>query len=117
MVELTALLGVLAQDPVAFHGITLEKLMNFVVYAGKLKNDILLTQPVDHPATEPPDHLPRSIENFLNRACGLVEGQAAQCWAVVKGMVWDGESLMSEETNEAAFREHGHDMGISWYSG
>jgi hypothetical protein len=37
-------------------------------------------------------------------------------WAVVKGMVWSGEPLISEEQSEAVFRKHGHDMGISRHS-
>jgi hypothetical protein len=48
MVELTAFLRVLEQNPAAFHGITLENLMKFVYYAGKLKNDILIVQPAEH---------------------------------------------------------------------
>lgn len=116
MVELTAFLRVLEQNPAAFRGITLENLMKFVIYAGKLKNDILIVQPAEHPPLEPPDHLPRSIESFLNQACGLVDDQVSHCWAIVKDMVWSEEPSISEEQNTTAFREHGYDKGISRYS-
>jgi hypothetical protein len=67
MVELTAFLRVLEQNPAAFHEITSENLMKFVYYAGKLKNDILIVQPAGHTPLQLPNHLPHSIEIFLNK--------------------------------------------------
>ncbi|KAF8238346.1 hypothetical protein L208DRAFT_1387848 [Tricholoma matsutake] len=61
MVELTTLLSAIQSQPDAFQGIILGHLMNFVVYAGKLKDDILLVQTAEHPPSVPPPILPQSV--------------------------------------------------------
>ncbi|KAF8221969.1 hypothetical protein L208DRAFT_1384592, partial [Tricholoma matsutake] len=61
MVELTTLLSAVKLQPDAFQGITLAHLMKFVVYAGKLKDDILLVQTAEHLPSVPPPILPQSV--------------------------------------------------------
>lgn len=113
MVKLTALLSAFQSQPNAFQGITLGNLMSFVVYASKLKDDILLVQSVDH-AFNPPPILPQSVAMFLAKACGIAsKEQTDLCWDLLKDMIWNEELAISAEKEGAAFAEHGHGIGIS----
>jgi hypothetical protein len=113
MVKLMTLLSAIQLQP-AFQGITLGNLMSFVVYAGKLKNDILLLQSVDHAPSIAPPILPQSVAMFLAKACGIASKEQIDfCWDLLKDMIWSEEPTISAEKEGAAFAEHGHGLGIS----
>ena len=115
MVELTALLSLAKECPDALQGITLKGLMRFVVYTGKLKNDILLVQLADHPSLVPPPVLPKSITMFLAKACDMSNvDQVYTCWDLLKDMIW-GEEPEADDTDNAIFEQHGYSMGISTF--
>ncbi|KAF8234572.1 hypothetical protein L208DRAFT_1548274 [Tricholoma matsutake] len=98
MVELTTLLSDVQLQPDAFQGITLAHLMDFVVYAGKFKDNILLVQTAEHLLSVPPPILPQSVAIFLRKACGIVSSeQIDHCWDLLKDMIWDQEPVISVE--------------------
>jgi hypothetical protein len=114
MVELTALVLAVQSQPDSFHGLTLGNLMQFVIYAGKLKDDILLVQSATHPPSVPPPILPQSVAIFLAKACGIPSNEQIElCWELLKDMIWNDEPVVSAEREGAAFAEHGQGLGIS----
>lgn len=114
MVELTTLLSAVQSQPDAFQGITLGNLMCFVIYAGKLKDDILLVQSATHLPSVPPPSLPQSVAIFLAKACGMPKNeQIDTCWELLKDMIWNEESVVSAQREGTAFAEHGQGLGIS----
>ena len=116
MVELLTLFLAFQSHPRAFQGITLENLISFVVYASKLKDDILLVQSVDHAPHIPPPILPQSVAIFLAKACGIASKEQTDLfWDLLKDMIWNEELAISAlaEKEGAAFAEYGHGLGIS----
>ena len=63
----------------------LEKLLSFIHYASRLKNEILLAQPSTQNTQKAPLDLPDAIEIFLAAVCNMVLEDVADCW----GVVWD----------------------------
>jgi hypothetical protein len=114
MVELTTLLSAIQAQPNAFHGLTLTHLMKFVVYVGKLKDNILLVQTAEHLLSVPPAILPQSVAIFLRKACGIARSEQIECcWDLLKDMIWNQELVISVEKEGTAFAEHGQGLGIS----
>ncbi|KAF8226645.1 hypothetical protein L208DRAFT_1499124 [Tricholoma matsutake] len=92
MVELTTLLLAIQSQPDAFQGITLSSLMCFVVYATKLKDNILLVQYTNHLPSVPPPTLPQSVSMFLAKVCGIPSNEQIHlCWKLVNNMIWNNE--------------------------
>jgi hypothetical protein len=77
--------------------------MQFVIYAGKLKDDILLVQSATHAPSVPPSILPQSVAMFLAKAHGIPSNKQIElCWELLKDMIWNNKPVVSAE-REAAF--------------
>jgi hypothetical protein len=79
--------------------------------ATKLKDDILLASPADHPPDKPPPVLPPSITIFLGRICNLSTPLIVESWDSLKDTIWSQES-MSDQSVEDLFQIHGCDLGF-----
>jgi hypothetical protein len=98
-------------DDTLLNCLTLGSLVTFVTLASKLKDDILLTQPASHLATQPPDVLPPSIIHFLGGCCDLTPLHVGHCWDALKSVIWHGTELICNRS-EALFTEYGHRRGL-----
>ncbi|KAF8802685.1 hypothetical protein BYT27DRAFT_7050743, partial [Phlegmacium glaucopus] len=59
------------------------QLLSFILYASKLKNEILLTQSLAHDPQDAPLDLPDSIESFLAAICNMLPEDVPGCWSAV----------------------------------
>lgn len=112
--DLLGLLQLLKDNPVAFRSLNIIKIIRFSTLAARLKDDIILAQPPDHIASEPPLFLPRSIAMFLGAASGIPEDILPDCWRILRGTIWYEKDLLRED-REASFRKHGYGLGLSAY--
>ena len=92
---------------------SIAQLYTFITCAAVVKNDILLSQPSNHPFDEPPNVLPPAIATLLGRICGLPRSVVTDCWENTKETIW-GHSKLAAPTalREEMFREHGHNLGF-----
>jgi hypothetical protein len=95
----------------SFHGLKWKQVVDFVTFASRPKDPILLAQPSGVSGLEPPDILPPSIASFLGSCCNLTPAAVENCWKILKETVWN----YTESKVEAAFAEHGIQHGLSTY--
>lgn len=111
--HLQRLCEALAQFP-SVSGLSLDQITCFIRLATKLKDDILLPQPVSHPAGCPPEFLPPSIASFLSEAVDIPLDNVSICWAALKTEVWHQLATAdSAEAYEQCFKEYGWQRGLS----
>ncbi|KAF7297871.1 hypothetical protein HMN09_01007900 [Mycena chlorophos] len=89
--------------------IGMEKGMQFVRMAARLKDAILAAQPPTGPSETPPERLPPTIELFLGSAVEMHPDFVHGCWTAFRGLVWD---YKGDEEDEKAFRS-GLGQGIA----
>jgi len=89
----------------------LKQLLSFVHYASTLKNEILLAQPSTQNTQTAPLDLPDGIEIFLAAVCNMVPEDVADCWGVVRDLIWDME-ILDDEAVSRTFEQHGIDSGL-----
>ena len=112
--ELEHLLHLLNAQPDVFHGLTIGKIFRFVACAARLKDDIMLTQPLELSALQAPENLLPSIRHFLAQICDIPDSYTDICWSALKDSIWsEGEQLQG--SLEPHFHNYGHSMGISVY--
>jgi hypothetical protein len=96
-----------------FQGLKWKQIVDFVTFALRLKNPILLAQPAGVSVTEAPDVLPPSVAAFLGGSCNLTPSAVEHCWKILKTTIW----TYTESDVEAAFAEHGvkHSLSMHHY--
>ena len=67
----------------------LLKISCFLLYAPRFKNEILLAQASDWPASEAPLFLPQSVTILLSRICDIDQKSTEKLWSYLKDRVWD----------------------------
>ncbi|KAF8237755.1 hypothetical protein L208DRAFT_1245541, partial [Tricholoma matsutake] len=84
----------------------------FILLASRLKDDILLVQPLSIVVSDHPDVLPPTIVAFLQASCSIFEDCINSCWEALKLTVW--LHVNSEEDNAILddFANHGHSHGL-----
>ncbi|KAF8220162.1 hypothetical protein L208DRAFT_1163067, partial [Tricholoma matsutake] len=60
----------------------------FISLASRLKDDILLAQPLSIVVSDHPDVLPPTIIAFLQASCSISEDCINSCWEALKLTVW-----------------------------
>ena len=89
----------------------LTKISCFMLYAPQFKNDILLAQASNWPATEPPVFLPKSVSALLSNLCEIDEDSTHTLWSSLKNTAWeyDDKAKMADER----FKLYGKELGCS----
>ena len=106
------------QDVVAlsynYPDLSFGQVQQFISLASKLKNDILLAQPLSVPAFNPPDILPPTITTFLQKSCGISVSCVDKCWEALKSTIWNDDHLQVEDSILVTqdFATHGHPLGL-----
>lgn len=93
-----------------------EKILRFIILCSRLKSNILLSQPAEHPVNKPPRVLPQSVHLFLAGACSIpddpreiIEG----LWSCVRHLVWDKNLFSTDPTFPMQDHiSHGYKHGI-----
>jgi hypothetical protein len=96
-------------DSFSFHGLKWKQIFDFITFASRLKDPILLAQPAGISVDEAPAVLPPSVAAFLGSSCNLTPPAVENCWKILKITVWE----YSESKVETAFAEHGVKHGLS----
>ena len=118
MSEFQRLFDVFRAQPSLSTGLTLDQVLQFVVYAIRLRNDIVLVQPADHLPERVPDFLPHSVEGFLSEACSIhLDLSIPALWGALRETVWGGTfgKFLKKEPHLSAFAQHGHNHGLSMF--
>lgn len=89
----------------------LKQLLSFILYASKLKNEILLIQSSAQDPKDAPLDLPDSIESFLAAVSNMLPEDVPGCWSAVWKLVWNME-MLDDKAVSIAFQQHGIDMGL-----
>jgi KDZ transposase family protein len=89
----------------------LKQLLSFIHYASRLKNEILLAQPSTQNTQIAPLDLPDAIEIFLAAVCDMLLEDVADCWSVVRDLIWDMETL-DDKAVSRSFEEHSINTGL-----
>lgn len=107
-----------AVDPSLLSALSLTQLVQFIVLATSVKEDILLTQDIRYHSDphKPPDFLPQSVQQFLSEAIGVSCEVIRQCWLVLKHLIWS-PAIAAQLTRdpERSFRASGNKYGLSKY--
>ncbi|KAF8239546.1 hypothetical protein L208DRAFT_1386015 [Tricholoma matsutake] len=67
-----------------FQGLKWKQIVDFVTFASRLKDPILLAQPAGVSVTEAPDGLPPSVAAFLGGSCNLTPSGVENYWKILK---------------------------------
>ncbi|KAJ6525243.1 hypothetical protein DFH09DRAFT_936833 [Mycena vulgaris] len=90
--------------------LSMEKGMQFVRLAARLKDTIITAQPPSHDAHEAPEGLPEDIKTFLGSAMDLPTAYVDGCWKAFGSLIWtynkDGKI---KGADASAFKKHGLD--------
>jgi hypothetical protein len=113
--EFQRLFDVFRAQPSLSADLTLDQVVRFVVYATRLRDDILLVQPANHPPERVPDFLPHSVQGFLSEACSIHLDFIPPLWGALSETVWGGkfEKFLEKEDHISAFSQYGHNHGLS----
>lgn len=114
MAGLSLLLCRLEEHPDLASTLTLPAIVQFIVHAFALKDNILLTQPASHDPNTIPEHLSVSVKEYLASVANVTVDQVVVRWAISREITWDtNEVKRMFEGKEDAFRSHGWIRGIS----
>jgi hypothetical protein len=113
--EFQRLFDVFRAQPSLSADLTLDQVVRFVVYATRLRDDILLVQPANHPPERVPDFLPHSVQGFLSEACSIHLDFIPPLWGALSETVWGGKfgKFLEKEDHISAFSQYGHNHGLS----
>ncbi|KAF8225954.1 hypothetical protein L208DRAFT_1503394, partial [Tricholoma matsutake] len=91
-----------------YPNLSFNTIQRFISLALRLKDDILLAQPLSIVVSDHPDVLPPTIVTFLQASCSISEDSINSCWEALKSTVW--LHVNSEEDNAILddFAKHGH---------
>jgi hypothetical protein len=89
------------------------QVQQFICLASRLKDDILLTQPLSVLALDPPDVLPPTISTFLRHSCGISLACVEACWDTLKTTIWHEAHSLDKVVHD--FAVHGHPLGLCTY--
>ena len=106
----------LSADPVLLSNLTLHQIFSFITLISRLKDDIILTQPAHMSASTAPAVLPPAIVDFIASCCNLTEGDVDRIWEVLRDTIWHQAHNYRQEDTMAAFTEHGHEHGLTFYT-
>jgi hypothetical protein len=67
-----------------FQSLKWKQIVDFVTFASRLKDPILLAQPTGVSVTKAPDVLPPSVATFLGGSCNLTPSAVEHCWKILK---------------------------------
>ncbi|KAF8075121.1 hypothetical protein FPV67DRAFT_1575453, partial [Lyophyllum atratum] len=91
----------------------LRQIILFSRLLSNLKNDILLTQPIQVTTTSAPQVLPSPIIGFLEEALVLDGATVVTLWNELKDEVWAMEKGELSENDEQIFHKYGWKSGIT----
>jgi len=115
MADLVSLVGLLQDRQEELHSLEIANLFRFVIYASRLKNDILLVQAAEHSPDTAPQLLPASVRTFLSAVCGFSLEMTDLCWTGLKGVIWSNSFTRTIESLDG-FKEHGERHGLGLFS-
>jgi len=115
MSEFQRLFEVFRSHPYLSASLTLDNVVRFVVYATRLRNDIMLVQPADHPPECVPTFLPHSVQGFLSESCAVPLDFIPHLWGALRETVWGGTfgQFLEKEPHLSVFMQYGHNYGLS----
>lgn len=100
--------------PLLAQGLSLTNLHQFIVFAARLKPDIILAQPSSYVPEVPPEYLPTSIRQALSDLTGLDVSFIPACWTFVKDLAWnDAYNADLQLNTQRAFLQRGVAHGFS----
>lgn len=100
----------LSTVPYLCDSIGMEKGMEFVRLAARLKAAILTAQAPSHDAQDPPAQLPDFIGSFLGSALGIPMDYVDGCWKAFSNVIWTCDDNGKTKGSDAeAFKRHGLD--------
>jgi hypothetical protein len=91
-----------------------EMLLNiffFLLYAPHFKNEILLAQASNWPASKAPLFLPESVTMLLSQLCSIDQKSAERLWSYLKDIFWD--YAVKAKVVDKRFELYGMDLGFS----
>jgi hypothetical protein len=88
----------------------LLKISCFLLYAPRFKNEILLAQASNWPASKAPLFLPESVSILLSQLCNIDQKSTENLWSYLRDMVWDYEELA--KVVDERFNLYGKDLGF-----
>ncbi|KAF8217995.1 hypothetical protein K438DRAFT_1747239 [Mycena galopus ATCC 62051] len=104
----------LSKIPGLCESIGMEKAMQFVRIASRLKDSITVAQPPRHDATEPPELIPDEIHKFLAGATEMPADFVDGCWKAFRSLIWAyDENGKTKGADAEAFKKHGLDHLLS----
>ncbi len=115
MADFVSLVELLQTRQEELHSLEFLNLFRFVIYASRLKDDILLVQPAEHSPDTAPQLLPASVRAFLSNVCGFSLEMTDLCWTGLKGVVWSNSCVRMTESFDG-FKEHGERHGLGLFS-
>lgn len=89
----------------------LSKINCFLLYAPRFKNDILLAQPSNWPASEAPLFLPESVAILLSHICDIDQKSTEKLWSYIRERVWD--YVEEAKVVDERFKVHSGDLNYS----
>ncbi|KAF8224912.1 hypothetical protein L208DRAFT_1308595, partial [Tricholoma matsutake] len=96
---------------------TITQITTYIHLAAQLKREIQLPQPLDADGPDcTPSVLPRAIAVFLSRSIGVPCEYMEYIWDVLKNQVWASLSMPSTPEDLALFKEHGWELGLTFFS-
>ena len=115
--EFQRLFEIFCAQPSLSAGLTLDQVVRFIVYATRLRDDIVLVQPANHPPECVPDFLPHSVQGFLSDACSIHLDFIPSLWGALRDTVWGGTfgKFLEKEPHMSVFSQHGHNHGLSMF--
>ncbi|KAF8075908.1 hypothetical protein FPV67DRAFT_1649010 [Lyophyllum atratum] len=93
--------------------LSITQLITFVRLASRLKNDIILCQPITISTISAPAILPPTVTDFLADSVGIPTKDVPHHWMQYRDEIWImGSSHETHEEDEQAFRVHGWKRGL-----
>jgi len=94
--------------------ISFNKLLQYGRLVSHLKNDILLSQPLDQSnISNPPEILPPTIATFLSVALDIPAENMQDGWDVLKEFLWNCPKVPLLDEDYEAFKVFGWELGLS----
>lgn len=90
-----------------------EQIVKFIIYAARLKDDILLAQPASYSPNQSQPILPPTIQEFLSDVSTIPLQSISKFWSVLAHVAWNYNMWNSTDSYLSSYQEFGHIRGIS----
>ncbi|KAJ7699251.1 hypothetical protein B0H17DRAFT_926597 [Mycena rosella] len=110
----TGIYAKLTAVPGLCDSIGMEKAMEFVRLAARLRDTITVVQSKDHDVEEASEQIPDGMRDFLGSAMNMPLDFVDRCWKAFGSLIWRyDENGETKGTDAEAFRKHGLDNYFS----